>query len=209
MDLKARWKAFAQELGLQETGVFEHVLTIMDSPKRAYHNLSHVEACLSLYDEMVPKGVVGPDTHRIEMAIWFHDLIYSTLATDNEAQSAHYMRQLMSAAGYPEADVEAVEKMISLTKHQVVPVSMPMTQCFMLDIDLSILGSDPETFDQYEVAIRKEYEWVLEATFKAKRAEILTGFLKRQYIYNTAKFYFRFEDQARANLTKAVAKLRA
>jgi predicted metal-dependent HD superfamily phosphohydrolase len=53
---------------------------------------------------------------------------------------------------------------------------------------------------EYERQIRAEYAWVTEAVYVEKRAEILTGFLKREQIYLTAWARERFESRAKENL---------
>ena len=50
----------------------------------------------------------------------------------------------------------------------------------LIAVDLSILGQAEGRFGEYEAQIRREYEWAPEATFSAKRAEILERFLARE-----------------------------
>jgi predicted metal-dependent HD superfamily phosphohydrolase len=77
----------------------------------------------------------------------------------------------------------------------------------MADVDLSILGGKQKSFWQYEENIRKEYAWVPESIFRQKRIEVLQGFLDRPYIYYHETYREIFEEKARANLKKAIAKL--
>lgn len=79
----------------------------------------------------------------------------------------------------------------------------------LVDIDLAILGADPERFDEYEVQIRQEYAWVPGPLFRRKRREILMDFLARPKIYGTAWFQERFEASARDNLQRPVVHLRS
>ena len=79
----------------------------------------------------------------------------------------------------------------------------------LVDVDLSILGQPDERFREYEAQIRREYEWVPEEIFAAKRAEILQGFLARERIYTTDSFFGRFESEARTNLRNSLHHLNA
>src|SRR5207253_1454914 len=78
----------------------------------------------------------------------------------------------------------------------------------LVDVDLSILGKPPERFEEYEEQIRREYDWVPQEVFAAKRAEILERFLSRERIYSTDLFLDKYEQQGRINLRNSVNKLR-
>ncbi|MGZ5151511.1 MAG: HD domain-containing protein, partial [Burkholderiales bacterium] len=72
---------------------------------------------------------------------------------------------------------------------------------------LSILGTSPERFDEYERQVREEYSWVPDVLFKRKRRSLLTEFLERPTIFNTAGFIDRYDAQARANLKRSIKRL--
>ncbi|MFG1490321.1 hypothetical protein ABMA58_13810, partial [Oceanospirillum sp. HFRX-1_2] len=79
--------------------------------------------------------------------------------------------------------------------------------CWMLDIDLAILGTSPEAYVRYEQAIRSEYLEVPLAVYCRKRAALLQGFLDENALYRTDVFRKEREQQARDNLTWALASL--
>ena len=83
---------------------------------------------------------------------------------------------------------------------------MDHLQKVIIDIDLSILGSDPQTYDTFEINIRKEYSHVNELEFLAGRSSILNGFLSRHRIFYTDFFHNKFEHSARANLERTIQK---
>ena len=96
--------------------------------------------------------------------------------------------------------------LIMATCHAALPDSDDAR--LLVDIDLSILGADPERFDEYEVQVRQEYSWVPGVLFRRKRREILQGFLARPRLYETDWFEQRLEAQARSNLQRSVRRLR-
>jgi predicted metal-dependent HD superfamily phosphohydrolase len=57
------------------------------------------------------------------------------------------------------------------------------------------------------VQIRREYDWVPEETFAAKRAEVLRRFTARERIYTSEEFYVKYEQQARLNLENSIRSI--
>ncbi len=78
-----------------------------------------------------------------------------------------------------------------------------------MDIDLSILGRDEQTFEEYEKGVRMEYGWVHEDSFRKGRTEILNGFLERDSIYQTGYFREKYEEKARDNLRHSISLLKS
>ena len=101
---------------------------------RFYHNLDHIEHCLGELDQA---GDQVEDRDAVELAIWFHDLVYEIGAGDNEAQSAALFRQLALPA-LPDTLVDEVCELILATVH-TGPARDPAAAC-MVDIDLSSFG---------------------------------------------------------------------
>ena len=161
--------------------------------QRAYHTLQHLEECLLILDDAKAVGLIAkPDL--VEMALWFHDTVYDPQGHENEELSA---QMAVEALGERELSRE-VARLILLTKsHQ--PGDGP-DDAWIIDIDLAIFAQPMERVREYERQIRAEYAWVPQAVYVEKRAEILTGFLKRAQIYLTAWARERYESQARENL---------
>jgi predicted metal-dependent HD superfamily phosphohydrolase len=55
-------------------------------------------------------------------------------------------------------DVEFVYSLIMATRHGEQP--QESTHQWVVDIDLAILGAEPERFKEYEKQVRQEYKWV-------------------------------------------------
>jgi predicted metal-dependent HD superfamily phosphohydrolase len=108
-------------------------------------------------------------------------------------------------AGLGNEIAERVSRSILATRHELEAKDRDAR--LVTDVDLSILGRAPDVFWPYEENIRKEYARVLEDLYRQKRAEILRGFLDRDYIYYHDEYRHMFEDRARMNLKEAIAKL--
>jgi len=78
----------------------------------------------------------------------------------------------------------------------------------LVDIDISILGQSEDRFDEYELQVRKEYSWVDEDAFRAARRKILEIMNDGQTIYLTPFFIKKYEEQARRNIARSLARLK-
>jgi predicted metal-dependent HD superfamily phosphohydrolase len=179
--------------------VYEDLEKRYSEPHRFYHNLKHIGHCLNHLD-MLP--VNAPDSIIVEFALWFHDAIYNPSASDNEEKSAKLARRICQGAGLTEMFCRKAQDLILITKHTSEPEND--LQKIMIDLDLCILGSDPEMYDNFESDIRKEYSHVKEKDFLIGRSKILEGFLNRQRVFYTDIYYRKYEKTARFNLARTI-----
>ena len=169
---------------------------------RHYHGLDHLRDCLSQLDA-APRGAENRDA--TETALWFHDAVYDTRAHDNEARSAERAAHALRDSGVEEELAEEVARLVRLTDHaQPAPDRLSALLC---DIDLSILGRDPEEFAEYERRVRAEYAWVPDSHYRSSRAAILARLLERESIYLTGHFRTVYEEPARRNLKQSLRRL--
>ena len=201
----ARWAKLWREIGAKNDGlaVYQELVGLYSEPHRYYHNLSHVAECLNEFDAARD---LAQHPLAVELAIWFHDAIYNTHAMDNEEKSAELAKTRILAAKQDIDELASTFALILATKTHD-PLCHPDGP-LLVDIDLSILGKPEPRFWEYEAQIRHEYDWVPEAIFDAKRAEILERFLARERIFCTKHFFDQYEQQARANLGLSIQKLR-
>lgn len=202
-ELRARWHDAWGKVAAIGTGeeIFASLITRYAEPHRAYHNIDHIRDCLRWVDQ------VRQEVDRVgetELAIWFHDAIYEPRRSDNEEQSAQWAERSLDAAGAAADRVEHIGQLIRLTTHK--SPRLFGDAAILCDIDLAILGAETSQFDAYDAAIRVEYGWVPEDTFRRGRGEILSGFLARPRIYHSRFFYDLLEEPARANLQRTLAR---
>ena len=204
--IEQRWLALWQRLGARgnASAVYNDLATRYSEPHRAYHTLEHIGHCLDEF-EQVRYLATNPDA--VELALWYHDAIYDTKAKDSEERSAVLAAEVVRSASLPDNLGQSVANLIMATKHTATPTD-PDVQ-LLVDIDLSILGQSEDKFDEYERQVRKEYECVAEDAFVVGRSAILKSFLGRSTIYSTQFFRNKYESQARRNIAKSLARLRA
>ena len=169
---------------------------------RHYHTLGHLDACLREFDAARELALRPAE---VELALWFHDVVYRSWRRDNEQQSAAMADELLRAA--PIEAVRRIRQMILDTRHH--DEDLTGDSALVVDVDLAILGRPPETYEPFARAIRREYWWVPRARYRAARTALLRGFLARSSIYHHDAFYRRYEAQARLNIAAELARLAA
>lgn len=199
--LRLRWPAVWQRLGASSTPDIGALLQRWAEPQRRYHTTAHLAHCLATYDRNPLRDA------RVELALWFHDAVYDPHASDNEERSAELAHSVAATAGLTSETIDVVASCILATRHREPPANA--AQALTLDVDLAILGETHRRFDHYDAAIRAEYAWVPEETYRRERGRILAGFAKRDDLFTTPWFRRRYMDQARANLLRAVCRLEA
>jgi predicted metal-dependent HD superfamily phosphohydrolase len=186
--------------------IFNLLLAAYTQPDRHYHNLNHIDRVLTILERFD-----GEHSQRLQdpisviLATWFHDFVYNSQATDNEAQSAKAAKELLSNLELS-LDLDRIEQLILATQgHQIDPDDADL--CIFLDADLAILGADSVCYAAYMRSIRREYEWIDEATYRTGRSRILASFLQRDRLYYTDLLFDELEAIARINLQQEIAML--
>jgi predicted metal-dependent HD superfamily phosphohydrolase len=201
-DFTERWNARTEKLNELRKQLLGELTGAYSQPHRRYHTLQHIEFCLR---ELGKHRAHAVRLSEIRWALLFHDAIYDTRRTDNEARSADWACRVMQELQRPDDEIARVRKMILATAH--AGKAETPDEALLLDIDLSILGADEATFDEYDRAIRAEYEWAPEEAYRTARANVLRGFLERDRIFQTIA-YRGHEAAARANIERALERLR-
>lgn len=200
----ARWQSTWRQLGAANSdgNLFERLVVCYSEPHRKYHTMQHLKECFALV-ENVAQFAERPG--EVELALWFHDAIYNTHKKDNEKQSAEWARESALAAGLTTEQADRIFQLVMTTRHNAVPAGKDAE--VLVDIDLGILGADVARFDEYEVQVREEYAWVPRFLYRKERRRILQEFASRPFIYCTEYFRIHYEDQARENIARSLARL--
>lgn len=169
---------------------------------RHYHNLTHLE---NLLQELEPFKEKFANWDEIVFAIAYHDIVYNTLKSNNEEESATLAVKRLSAIDVPDWIVKNCQSIILATKkHEEAeePTSL------FTDADLSILGAEENSYKQYTQQIRKEYKIYPDLIYNPGRKKVLNHFLNMERIFKTKEFGLKYEHQARLNLTEELDSLK-
>lgn len=182
------------------TEVFKQIVKAHCDSTRKYHNLNHVQHLLALIEEA---KTIADNLTVVQFAAWFHDYIYDPQANDNEFKSAEYAEKILNTLGVASDLIQSVKQIIlSTQKH--VPLINTVDNLIFLDVDLAILGTSPNKYQEYARAIRQEYSWLSDRQYQQGRKQVLTNFLTRKRIYYTDYFYQKFELKARFNIVSEI-----
>jgi len=198
-----RWNALMAHFGFpsNET-IFEALAAAYSERHRRYHTARHIDDCIKQFDILRPQA---DNPAMIELALWFHDAVYNPYAHDNEEKSADWATQFLIDVGAPENLIALTRELILATRHDAAAANRDMA--ILIDVDLSILGSDSERYALFEQQVREEYRWIPGLLYRRERRKILKSFLDRNQIFMTREFFERYESSARNNLTVAIHTL--
>jgi predicted metal-dependent HD superfamily phosphohydrolase len=198
-----RWLRLMEAWGFEPNRkTYESLMAAYSERGRHYHTIEHISACLRHLDGCV-NDLESP--REVEIALWFHDAIYKPLSSNNEKESADWAASFMSEYGATVEEVARVHRLIVVTEHNAP--TQTKDESVLVDIDLSILGADPASYDIFEKGVRKEYMLVPSFIYRKKRAEVLRGFMERPKIYTSGCLSTTAERQAKENLSNAISKL--
>jgi predicted metal-dependent HD superfamily phosphohydrolase len=189
--------------GVGAEAVYKEVKDFYSEPGRHYHTPKHIEHCLAQFD-LVADELENPDA--VEVAIWFHDLVFEPNADDNELQSARRFVELAN---------DSMEDEFKSTVYDLImataPPRIPKTtdQKFMLDIDLSSFGLPWKEMLRDSIAVRQESPQLSDAEFFPGQRAFLESLVKREHFYFTEFFRSRIEETARSNINRYLENLRA
>ena len=222
IDTVKHWKELCDKLNFSAS-VAENVWQVLETrygeEQRHYHNIHHIRALLR---HSVKYADRISDKEAVDLAIYFHDVVYDPKSKTNEEDSADLFVNLCS----PHINstlCEKVRQYIIETKKHDVSLSDDNDLKLFIDMDMSILGVHPTQYAIYSQQIRQEYEFVPEADYCRGRAAVLESFLQpstieiaqpqtisstesvpaqgnKKYIFATELCRSLWEEQARRNL---------
>lgn len=181
--------------------------SLHNAPDRHYHVWNHPLAMRTLAERYAH---LITDMQSVLAMIAFHDAIYDSRRNDNEEQSAALARQMLSGIVPPE-QLDFIVAGVIATKRHLIPDGLSPGHrgdiAFLLDADLSILGTEASEFDAFDAAVRKEYGWVTNDEWRVGRAAVMRSFSQRSAIYLTSEFRIAYENQARGNIARLLKAL--
>jgi predicted metal-dependent HD superfamily phosphohydrolase len=202
--MRARWVSLCAQIDRSGTIVeerFDRLLEDYTSRGRHFHNLDHIDYCLTVFDAVRRLAKVPL---AVEFGLWYHDVFYDPRRHINEECSMGYAYAELAKLKVDVEFRQHVGTRIVATKHDI-ELMHPDDQ-LIADIDLSTLAVAPDVFEYNSRQIRKEYKHVPAKEFWPARKEILQGFAERpQGVFYTSYFRKHFGRQALENINRSYA----
>jgi predicted metal-dependent HD superfamily phosphohydrolase len=199
------WDMLSYQLSIPKVDsrkILEEVISKYSEPHRSYHNLSHVYSLLMMAEEYYD-FIENPIL--FELSIWFHDLIYDPSRNDNEEKSAERALELLSPF-LADSFLENLKQMI-LSTIEHAPILKDQDNELFLDLDMSVLATEPTIYNQYTAAIRKEFSIFSDELYQAGRKSVLEKFMAGDQIFLTDFFKENFEKQVVDNIQNELSNL--
>lgn len=208
MDIQQHFYDLLQIIGANNAFIvqqWQQLSKKYNEPTRAYHNLRHIAIMLQ---GAIPFRSQIVDAATLNMAIFYHDIVYDPLRNDNELQSAILVKKVLTQLNYPLAKIEqCYQQILATKKHEFNIPSPSFDSQLLIDLDLVILGQPWQQYAIYTQQIRKEYSMYPLFLYKKGRKKAMTRFLNRDKIYHTPQFIKQYEQQARANIEREIEEL--
>ena len=199
MELKNVWlKATGDCRGRESEWIV--IETAYSSAGRHYHTLQHLcEVCYELenyYQGNIPLSTL--------LALFYHDIVYNTLRSDNEKQSAECAFKKMNTWNIdPRIAEKARDIILATANHE----SKDPEAMIFIDADMAILGCNENKYNGYAAQVRKEFGIYPDLLYNRGRRKFIETTLRREVIFLTPAFREKYELQARINLTNELKSL--
>ena len=198
-DLSARWHRLTAPFvpdAVRREAEFQRLAAAYQASTRHYPTLQHIENLLRRLD-----AVELQDRTVVELAVWFHDVVYQALKSDNEARSAAEALAFLKDSRLEPARQQRVAFLIERTANHTQPQPPDDADLLaFLDADLSILGAPAEVYREYAQQIRREYRRVPLLLHRPGRRKVLAAMLAAPELFRTPEMRAELEAAARRNL---------
>jgi len=163
------------------------------SKSRHYHNLEHLKNMLLELNKIQSEV---KDLDCLLFAIYYHDIIYKPSKSNNEHQSALTFENRITKTSFDKLN-KCMSQIEATKEHKI---SNDYDTNILLDLDLSVLGKNPQEYKKYSESIRKEYQIYPDFMYRKGRKKVLKSILELDFIYKTEYFKQLYENQAKENL---------
>lgn len=187
------------------THVFDTMITKYMEKHRKYHNQSHIKLMLKLHNRLVSQKHVELDNRlAVEMAVFFHDVIYNTDHSypRNVIESTYHCEAVLRSLKANPEFISAVKSLIRFTdyyRRTPIPAKYKKDAEYLHDLDFAYFGAAYDAFLTCTKKIKKEFDLLTRFKFARKRREFLLRMLSKP-IFKTKVFRLEFESSARDNI---------
>ncbi|AXH72890.1 MAG: phosphopantetheine adenylyltransferase [Caudoviricetes sp.] len=180
-------------------------------PNRYYHNLEHIYNMLVIYEKYFSSNIF--QNNEVVWAILLHDIVYKKQANSFLSFSPKLSDEENSAMN---VDIFVDDShCLVLIKNLILATDFQKTTQDYLEnvikyVDMYILCSPPDIYDEYAKNIRKEYQEYSDIDYKVGRLAVLNTILDKitnGQVFNIGKHYKLHTEQATINISREIERL--
>jgi predicted metal-dependent HD superfamily phosphohydrolase len=205
-EMRSNWLGLMDSLAVSQDvakKLFSDLVAHYNGDGRHYHDLEHIRNVLGAIGRMEARA---ENATAIQLAAWYHDIIYEIDAKDNELRSAEYAIDALQDTPLSPETIELIAEMIRATDISKDPPD-ELDFRILLDADLATLASNYEYYDKNARAIRREFAGLSDPEYRVERQRLLNKFLKRERIFLTPGMFETSEAKARENIQREIDSL--
>ncbi len=198
-----RWNSLCERLQLEHTNEwFGKLASQYNEPHRAYHNSHHIADCLK---QLNSAPSITSNVDAIELALWFHDVIYEMGANDNERRSARYFLDVTRGRLGNGRRWRAARHILA-----TIYPSNPRDpdSRYVVDIDLSSFCLPWPQFLRDSANVRRESGHASDAEYARKQQQFLTQLAGSPPFFLSHYYLQHHEHQAQDNIRRILELLR-
>jgi predicted metal-dependent HD superfamily phosphohydrolase len=196
--LRKRLETFLRENFEGEENVLDQIsdgiFTSYQEEHRSYHNLQHIQDSLSALDKVNDLN----DKRTLELAIWYHDIIYVPASSRNESESVNRMKKDFETFATT-IDLDKTSQLILCSPSDARVRELSQEEKYFLDIDYSVIGRKKIEYLAYSQKIRQENSRIPRWIYNMKRRSFLKSLANKELFF-TPFFRDNFSAQARENI---------
>lgn len=196
------WSRCVEDGSADAESVYNLIEAHYSEAHRFYHTSHHIEHCLSQFDLAISE-MLEPDA--VEMALWFHDVIYDVPTSENERRSAELFRDKTHGRVDKEFGCNVFD-MILITMHRDLPYKHD--DKLIVDIDLSSFGLPWEDCERESKNVRSEFAHKTDQEFYASHVKFMQSLLARDSFYTSDFFRDHYEETARKNVQRLIDQVK-
>lgn len=203
MNLQNKYKELLLSIGFDPDAIntlWLDLATAYSAPTRQYHNLTHLEEMIALFD-LYANRLKNPNA--VLYSIFYHDIIYKATRKDNELKSAELAVAILPKEA--QLDKQLVFDAICATQQHQHHANEDIN--YLIDFDLKILSKNWTDYQVYCKQIRKEYKIYPNILYQPGRKKALEHFLAQEFVYNTTLFRELYDAIAKENLSNEISVL--
>ena len=113
------WHELLQTFDINQAAIektFTQIVEAYSTPNRYYHNLEYIHHVLEVI-QTLESQTEDLETKTVQLAAWFHDIVYDSKAKDNEEKSAEYAAEVLLSLSIPPHVIKNVKNLILTTKN--------------------------------------------------------------------------------------------